>query len=288
MTSMIDAPQVEAEMVDVAGAQVAVRRRGSGRPLLYLHGAGFTGKWLRFHEALAAGADVIAPEHPGFGASPDQEAIEDFADLVLHYDDLRAQLGLDEPFDLVGYSLGGWIAADYAVTYPDKLRSLALIVPAGLEPPIVDFFAMAPEQIFMTLFNDFTNAGEVLVDPRDIDVAVHMYEEASTVAKLAWNPRYDRKLARRLRRVSCPTLVLGADHDKLLGDECCERYAELIASAAVVRIPGTGHALPIEQPEAAARAIRDFQGEVGRSPTGDARPEVESPHRDAGLDAPRR
>jgi pimeloyl-ACP methyl ester carboxylesterase len=129
-------------------------------------------------------------------------------------------------------------------------------------------FAMEPEQVFATLFNDFANAGEVLVDPTDIDVAVHMYEEASTVAKLAWNPRYDRKLARRLRRVTCPALVLGADHDKLLGDECCERYAELIAAAEVVRVPGTGHALPIEQPEAAARAILDFQGAVEQSPTG--------------------
>ena len=266
MTSTIEAPDVQAEMVDVAGAQVAVRRRGSGRPLVYLHGAGFTGKWLRVHEALAAGADVIAPEHPGFGASPDSEDIEGFDDLVLHYDDLRARFGIDQPFDLVGYSLGGWIAAAYAVTYPDRLRSLTLIVPAGLAPPVVDFFAMEPEQIFMTLFNDFANVGEVMVDANDIDVAVHMYEEASTAAKLAWNPRYDRKLPRRLRRVSCPTLIVGAENDRLLGDEPCDLYTELIAGAMLTRIPGTGHAICIEQPEATAQAILDFQGEeVGRS-----------------------
>ncbi|HEY1596521.1 MAG TPA: alpha/beta hydrolase [Thermoleophilaceae bacterium] len=260
MTQAIETPGVDAEMVDVAGAQVAVRRRGSGRPLLYLHGAGFTGRWLRIHEALSAGADVIAPEHPGFGASPDREEIEGFDDLVLHYDDLRARFGLEEPFDLVGYSLGGWIAADYAVTYPEKLRSLTLITPAGLEPPIVDFFAMEPEQVFATLFNDFTNVGEVMVDPNDIDVAVHMYEEASTVAKLAWNPRYDRKLARRLRRVSCPTLIVGAENDRLLAGEQSDRYAELIPGAKLVRIPGTGHAIPIEQPEATAQAILEFNG----------------------------
>jgi pimeloyl-ACP methyl ester carboxylesterase len=260
MTQAIEAPHVDAEMVDVGGAQVALRRRGSGRPLLYLHGAGFTGKWLRLHEALAAGADVVAPEHPGFGASPDRAEIEGFDDLVLHYDDLRARLGLEQPFDLVGYSLGGWIAAAYAVTYPEKLRSLTLIVPAGIEPPVVDFFGMEPEQLFATLFNDFTNVAEVMVDPEDVDVAVHMYEEASTVAKLAWNPRYDRKLPRRLRRVSCPTLVVGAENDRLLGDAASDLYAELIPGATLTRIPGTGHALPIEQPEAVARAILDFQG----------------------------
>lgn len=282
MTSMTEAPHVETEMVDVAGAQVAVRRRGSGRPLLYLHGAGFTGRWLRLHEALAAGADVIAPEHPGFGASPDREEIEGFDDLVLHYDDLRARFGLEEPFDLVGYSLGGWIAADYAVTYPEKLRSLTLMVPAGLEPPIVDFFGMAPEQVFATLFNDFSNVAEVMVNPEDIDVAVHMYEEASTVAKLAWNPRYDRKLERRLRRVSCPTLIVGAENDRLLANEQSDRYAELIPGAKLTRIPGTGHGMAVEQPEAVAQAILDFQGEVGQSPTGDARRDVAQGNHGAG------
>jgi pimeloyl-ACP methyl ester carboxylesterase len=288
MTQTIEAPHVDAEMVDVAGAQVAVRRRGSGRPLLYLHGAGFTGRWLRFHEALAAGADVIAPEHPGYGASPDSEAIEGFDDLVLLYDDLRARFGLAEPFDLVGYSLGGWIAAAYAVAYPEKLRSLTLIVPAGLAPPIMDLFAAEPAQIFGTLFNDFANVGEVMVDPEDIDVAVHMYEEASTLAKLAWNPRYDRKLPRRLRRVTCPTLVVGAEDDRVLGNEPCDLFTELIAGAKLVRIHGTGHALPIEQPEAAAQAILDFEGEDERSPSGHARPDVEQGVQSAGLDAPGR
>ncbi len=130
----VKAPAVEPTMLDVAGTPVAVRRKGSGRPLLFLHGAGFTGQWLRFHEALAQGADVIAPEHVGFGGTPLQDWLDGFDDLVLHYDDLRATLGLDEPFDLVGYSLGGWIAAAYATFYPEKLRSLTLITPGRVPP----------------------------------------------------------------------------------------------------------------------------------------------------------
>jgi pimeloyl-ACP methyl ester carboxylesterase len=249
---------VPAETLDVAGTPVALRRRGSGRPLLFLHGAGFTGRWLRFHEALAEGAEVIAPEHPGFGATPDQEWLEGFDDLVLHYDDLRAAVGLDAPFDLVGYSLGGWIAAAYAVVYPERLRSLTLVVPVGLEPPVADLFGMLPEQLFATMFNDLTKVGEVMVDPEDLDVAVHLYEEASTTARLTWNPRYDRKLAHRLRRVTCPALVVGAEHDRLVGDEQAERYAALLGAGRLERVPGTGHALIIEQPERTARVILDF------------------------------
>lgn len=60
MSQIIQAPEVPAETIDVAGSPVALRRSGTGDPLLFLHGAGFTGKWLRFHQALAEGADVIA------------------------------------------------------------------------------------------------------------------------------------------------------------------------------------------------------------------------------------
>ncbi|MDT7561487.1 MAG: hypothetical protein QOG76_111, partial [Pseudonocardiales bacterium] len=64
VTRLDAVPEVAAETIDVAGSPVALRRRGpidsatAGEPLLFLHGAGFTGKWLRFHEALAQGADV--------------------------------------------------------------------------------------------------------------------------------------------------------------------------------------------------------------------------------------
>ncbi|HWN33002.1 MAG TPA: alpha/beta hydrolase [Pseudonocardia sp.] len=94
----------------------------------------------------------------------------------------------------------------------------------------------------------------------DPDVAVHLYEEQSTLARLVWNPRYDRKMPRRLTRVSCPALVLGAEHDRLVPNEASDRYAELLPDARLQRIPGTGHGLVIEQPELTARAILDFQG----------------------------
>lgn len=266
-------PEVTAETIDVAGSPVALRRRGPvgpdvggaavGDPVLFLHGAGFTGRWLRFHEALAQGADVIAPEHIGYGGTPMQDWLDDIGDLVLHYDDLRRSLGL-ERLHLVGYSLGGWVAAAYATLFPDRLRSLTLITPIGIQvpgkPPFADLFTMTPEQLFGTIFNDPANIGEVMVDAADPDVAVHLYEEQSTLARLVWNPRYDRKMPRRLARVSCPALVVGAEQDRLVPNEASDRYAELLPDARLQRIPGTGHALVIEQPELTASAVLDFQG----------------------------
>ena len=53
----------------VAGCKIRLLRGGNGAPLLYLHGARGGGVWLPFMDKLAAHFEVIAPEHPGFGAS---------------------------------------------------------------------------------------------------------------------------------------------------------------------------------------------------------------------------
>jgi pimeloyl-ACP methyl ester carboxylesterase len=260
--TLAERPTVETQTMDVAGAPVALRRKGEGDPLVFLHGAAFTGQWLPFHEALAAGADVIAPEHIGYGATPMQDWLEGFDDLVLHYEDMRIALGL-ERLDLVGYSLGGWLAAEYAVFYPERVRSLTLITPAGLRvpgKPIKDLMMMPAEELFGIVFNDPANMHVVTPDLEDLDTVVQLYEEFTTLARLAWNPRFDPKLQRRLRRITSPALVVGAEHDRLIPDEMCDLYVEHLPDARLERIAGTGHALIIEQPERTARTILDFIG----------------------------
>ena len=102
----------EPQWIGVGDLDVAYRRKGTGEPTLFLHGAGFTRMWLPFHEWLSQSVDLIAPEHPGYGATEMPDWLEGFEDLVLHYDDLLDAFGL-ETVHLVGYSLGGWIAATF-------------------------------------------------------------------------------------------------------------------------------------------------------------------------------
>jgi pimeloyl-ACP methyl ester carboxylesterase len=262
MTDQLAAPAVEPQTIDVAGTPVAVRRRGEGDPLLFLHGAGFTGHWLPIHEALAQGADVIAPEHIGFGATPFQEWLEGVDDIAFVYDDLRRQEGI-EKLDVVGFSLGGWIAAELAAFFPDTVRSLTLIVPVGLRVPgkrVADTFAMDPEERFGALFNDPTNALPYLPDPEDVDAIVAMYEEGTTLARLMWSRFYDPKLERRLHRVSCPTLVIGVSGDRVVPDEMADLYAETLANARLERIQGPGHMVIVEQPEKTAQLVLEHIG----------------------------
>jgi pimeloyl-ACP methyl ester carboxylesterase len=256
----------EPEWIEVGGVRVAYRRKGNGPPALYLHGAGLTRMWLPFHEQLSQSLDLLAPEHPGFGETEMPEWLDGFDDLVIHYDALLDALEL-ERVHLVGYSLGGWIAAELAVFHPRRLESLTLITPAGLRisgKPIADLFAMDPEQLFTTVFNDPANMPEILPDFESLDEIEHQFGEAATLARLAWNPRFDPKLERRLARVSCPTLVVRAEHDRLIPDEMAERYAELIDGARIETVPGTGHAVVVEQPERTADVISSFIQEQDR------------------------
>ena len=117
----------------VGDLDVAYRRAGSGEPVLFLHGAGSTRMWLPFYERLSQSVDLIAPEHPGFGDTAFPDWLDGFDDLVLHYRDFLELLSL-ERVHLVGFSLGGWIASELAIFYPERLKSLTLITPAGLAP----------------------------------------------------------------------------------------------------------------------------------------------------------
>jgi pimeloyl-ACP methyl ester carboxylesterase len=89
---------------------------------------------------------------------------------------------------------------------------------------------------------------------------IHNYQQGIAHAKLAWNPRYDFKLDRRLGRVTAPTLLLKPDEDRIIPEGVAELWAALIREATVQNVPGdpgdpTGHLMILQQPRAIAQKI---------------------------------
>jgi pimeloyl-ACP methyl ester carboxylesterase len=254
----------EPSHVDVDGLETAYRRKGSGPTVVYLHGAGMTRIWLPFLEELSNAYDVVAPEHPGFGDTPRPGTLEGFDDLVLHYDAFFRALELDR-IHLIGHSLGGWIAANLAVYFPERFASLTFVTPGGLrlrDVPSIDAFRMTPEEAFAALFNGReAQYGDYLEQEGFPEDVVRAADEGATRALLTWNPRYDRKLDARLARVTAPTLVIGADDDRIIPNAMVDRYAELIPGARAVRVPGqdgpSGHVVHVEQPADVAKLVAE-------------------------------
>ena len=248
--------------------RVRVLEAGSGAPLLFLHGAGGLLADNPFLDALARRYHVFAPEWPGYGESTGEELLEDMLDFTLHGWDLSDALGLSRPH-LVGHSMGGMIAAEMACVAPRDAGKLVLVGAAGLwldRHPIPDIFAMLPFQFAEVLFHDPARGQALLTagaDLSDMEALKDFYlghqRRLSMAGKILF-PIPNRRLAKRLYRLSAPTLVLWGGSDKLIPPAYAEHWAALVSGATVRLVPEAGHMLPYEQPEAFAAAVADFLG----------------------------
>jgi pimeloyl-ACP methyl ester carboxylesterase len=253
----------EPERIEVDGFETPYRRKGSGEPLVFLHGGGMTRMWLPLYEAFAASFDTVVPEHPGFGDTELPDWVRGFDDLVLHYDAFFDRLGLDGAH-LVGHSLGGWVAANLAIFYPRRFASLTLIAPMGVrvpDAPAADPFRWEPHEALEALFSgEGEKYLDYVVQGDELQSALHSYAESMAFARLTWNPRYDWRLDRRLGRIQIPSLVIAPEDDRYIPREHCARYAELIPGAELAVLPNTpeersSHLAIVQQPDLLAEMI---------------------------------
>jgi pimeloyl-ACP methyl ester carboxylesterase len=248
------------------GTRCRVLEGGSGAPLVFFHSAGGLLRDNPFLDGLAQRFHVYAPEWPGYGESTGEELLEDMLDFALHGWDLVEALGLSRPH-LAGHSMGGMIAAEMACLAPRDLGKLALVAPAGLwldAQPIPDIFAMLPYQLAEVLFHDPAQGQALLTggaDLSDMEALKEFYigsqRRLSMAGKILF-PIPNRRLSKRLYRLTAPTLVVWGAADRLIVPAYAERWKAMIPGARVVMVENAGHMLPYEQPDALVRALGDF------------------------------
>jgi pimeloyl-ACP methyl ester carboxylesterase len=244
----------------VDGIRVQVLEAGRGDPIVYFHGAGAT---RGFDELLplAQKRRLIVPIHPGFGASDDDPGIDSVLDYVVHYGALFDQLELDRPFDLIGHSLGGWIAALFAVFSGERLRRLVLVCPAGLrvsEFPAADLFTVPPEELPSRLAAAPAVLSAMLQGEVSNETRLAQYREMTSLARLIWDRNYQPKLDRWLQRVRVPSLILWGEQDRILPVQQAQEWARrLPAGTETATFADVGHLVLLEAPKAAQR-IRAF------------------------------
>src|SRR5688572_27493294 len=134
--------------IEVRGQTLRCLQAGDGPTMLYLHGFGGLAD-LTLLRRLGEDHRVLATEHPGFGASELPDWMMSTGDLAFFYLDLIEALELRD-IHLVGHAVGGWIAAELAIRSTARIKSLALLAPAGVVVPdvsIADIFLANAEDM---------------------------------------------------------------------------------------------------------------------------------------------
>jgi pimeloyl-ACP methyl ester carboxylesterase len=247
---------------------VAVRylEAGSGKPLVFLHGAGGLTSVTPFVEALAERFHVYAPLLPGYGDSEEAPSLRDMLDVTLHYGDVIDALGLDDPI-LIGHSMGGMIAAEMAALAPRQVSRLGLICPAGLwldAHPIPDLFSLLPFEMPALLFHDaeagtrVMTAGRKLDDPNFLQTYLVQNARQLGMAGRLLFPIPDRGLSQRLYRIKAQTMLIWGESDRMIPPIYAQAFKAGIAGAHLVTIPEAGHMAPVEQTTKVIEALQSL------------------------------
>jgi pimeloyl-ACP methyl ester carboxylesterase len=255
----------EAETIELPGRSVTIFHGGDGPPFVYLHSSlGESFRWFPFYQAWAKRFTVYVPTHPGFGKSTGFDDIDGVEDMAYHYVELLDALGLDEVI-LGGVSLGGWIAAEFAVRWPERVKKLWISGAPGMwvdgaSMPNLFRHLTEPAKLRQLLFHDPNSymAKLVIVDEPDDERRISGYQAMSVLARLVWERPWSPKLQARLRRVKCPVLLLWGENDRLVPPAYGSAYHQCLPQAEWKVIPACGHLGMFEKEAEFVEAVTRF------------------------------
>jgi pimeloyl-ACP methyl ester carboxylesterase len=261
--------EYQSEVHEVGDAPLHLLRAGGGRPLVIFHDElGFPG-WMRWNDALSETHDQIIPLQPGFGATPRLEWVRSYRDLAGFYArwlrELRRREAFAEGVDAIGFSAGGYIAAEMAAADPGLFRRLVLVAPLGIKPEkgfIFDFLAVTiRNHLLATVHREDAPEFAQIYGGEMTPAQFERFEEArSETARLGWEPfMYNPSLPHLLGGVTdLPTLIVRGTEDRILPRDAALQYRGAIAGAKLTEIAGVGHRPEIEDSAAFVSAIVGF------------------------------
>jgi len=237
----------------VHGIELEVFRRGTGQPIVMLHGFQHIDPDARFVESLSKQYSVIAPSHPGFGQSARPRDFESVYDLVTLYAAFLDALPYDK-VTLMGFSFGGWLAAELAVRSCHNIERLVLVDSVGIKisdretPDITDVFNTHPDTVKRLTWHDEGKAPDF--NEMSDEALIMRHRNWESLSLYAWHPyMHNPRLAYWLPRIGVPTQVIWGGSDGIVKPSYGQAFAGLIPGARFVAIDQAGHQPEIEQPD---------------------------------------
>jgi pimeloyl-ACP methyl ester carboxylesterase len=262
------------KFVEVDGLRIHYRDRGSGPPIVLLHGSNsslFT--WEGWADALAPTHRVVTLDLPGHGLTgPDPKERYSPAEMAEVIDAFASAIGLTH-FAIGGNSMGGNVSWHYALAHPDRVDNLILVDAAGLSrreprPPALRIAAapvigrivrwetprFAVAKSVRDVYGDPSKVTDALID-RYYDLLLRDGNRAATRERLS---RKDDSLSARISEIRAPTLVLWGTEDRWILPKYGEQFRDRIPGARLVRLPGLGHVPMEEDPAASVAPVLGF------------------------------
>jgi len=248
------------ESIATNGIHLAMQRIGSGAPLVLIHGlASSMSLWAGLDQGQLEGVEIISYDLRGHGASERATGAHTLAKHVADLKGLLAALSISRA-TFAGLSLGGMIAIELAASNPDMVAGLALLDTTAMFPQATRdlFFELASSASFNGMpaitdkFMQLSFTQQFMDANPKMTTTIRKGMLASDAASIAAASRMVAKidLRQRLSAIQCPTLVIVGARDQLTPPALAEELAAGIKGAQLYVIAESGHASPVEQPQA--------------------------------------
>ncbi|MDQ6697075.1 MAG: alpha/beta fold hydrolase [Actinomycetota bacterium] len=274
---------LQLRFIRIHGHNVAYRMAGSGPALVLIHGiAGSSATWSRVMPELAQHHTVIAPDMLGHGESAKPRGDYSLGAYASGIRDLLGMLEIDRA-TLIGHSLGGGVAMQFAYQFPDMCERLVLVASGGLGKEVspllrlltvpgseyvlplvltrhlhgalarvaevVGRTGLRPDPILTEIGESYTR----LTDPRAQRAFIHTIRAVIDVAGQRVSARDRLYLAEEV-----PSLIVWGDRDGVIPVEHAYAAHELMPGSRLHIVEHAGHFLPSEHPDELLSVLEDF------------------------------
>ena len=257
--------------IKLPSGQVFWREVGQGPILVFLHGSwSDSSQWLKVIEYLSQSYHCFAPDLMGFGESEQPQVHYSIQLEVECLFSFLEALQLSQVY-LIGHSLGGWIAASYALQHGSQVKGLVLLAPEGVQTKEQQAswwwtrWLVSRPQLVYSLLKVFGFAAQIFGKGKLIDTLLKQQQQllnSPTACQLLFGRRRAEieaeLLQEQLDNLKVPTLILQGRKDSSEAIARSQLYGESLAIAQLRMVDIAGNDLPEALPGLVAKHIHDF------------------------------